>query len=284
MKYPIYIPSKGRAEIAQTPMFLRDADIPFRLVVEPDEYEAYMTLYGADYVLQLPKSGQGLSYSRNFCKKHATVSGAKRHWQIDDNVKGIYRMNKGKGIKTDTASAMTLLEEFVDRYSNVGLAGLRHQAFVRFATKPFEINQQVYSFYMILNEMPFNFRDHLIEDTDMNLQVITGGWCTILFNAYYMMKTASQTMSGGNTDSEYIGDGTWKRAKRLQLFWQDYVKGIKYNGNKYVCDMGRTWSDFGKLGYLKKSCPFLFDDEEFGSVRCEEVVKPNEDFCFNHKI
>jgi hypothetical protein len=253
VKYPVYIPSKGRATTGQTARFLRAAGIPFLLVVESDDREAYAAEYGLESVLVLPEDGQGLSYARNFCKDHATASGVKRHWQIDDNVKGVRRMNMGKGEPVeDPDKALSGLETFVDRYSNVGLAGLRHQAFVRFATKPFEINQQAYSFYMILNEMPYRFRDHVIEDTDMNLQVITGGWCTILFNAVYMDKAGSQTMKGGNTDSEYAGDGTKLRAERLRELWPKYVKAIKHNGLKYVCDTGRTWSNFGKSGRLKK--------------------------------
>jgi hypothetical protein len=40
-KYPLYVPSKGRADCCYTAEFLIRDQVPFRLVVEPSEEKAY---------------------------------------------------------------------------------------------------------------------------------------------------------------------------------------------------------------------------------------------------
>jgi hypothetical protein len=40
-KYPIYIPSKGRWESRLTSKALEEIKVPYKIVVEPSEYENY---------------------------------------------------------------------------------------------------------------------------------------------------------------------------------------------------------------------------------------------------
>jgi len=46
IRYPVYIPSKGRAEIAQTPAALKLLGVPYKLVVDSSEAEAYAQRWG----------------------------------------------------------------------------------------------------------------------------------------------------------------------------------------------------------------------------------------------
>jgi hypothetical protein len=241
-KYPIYIPSKGRAETGQTAQFLARWHVPFSLVVEPQDYDVYAAQYPQKALIQLPENDQGISYVRNFCKDHAEKLGYKRHWQMDDNIKSIKQFNKRQAIDSGADYILATVEEFVDRYANVALAGLRHVAFIRLQTTPFSLNQQVYSCFLVLNELPYRFTNHTIEDTDYNLQVLSSGWCTILFG---IEKATSGTMRGGNTDSEFAGKTLRQsrigRARTLQRTWP-CVTGIRKSNDKVVAVVNWRWT------------------------------------------
>ena len=97
-RYPVYIPSKGRAETALTPRFLIADSVPFKLVVEPQEQTAYASKWGAERLLVLPENDRGLVFVRNWIKQHSIDSGVERHWQLDDNIRRVLRVCKGQRI------------------------------------------------------------------------------------------------------------------------------------------------------------------------------------------
>ena len=67
-RYPIYIPSKGRADVGTTAQVLADGGVPFHLVVEPPEADAYTARFGREHVIVLPFHDLGLGSipARNF--------------------------------------------------------------------------------------------------------------------------------------------------------------------------------------------------------------------------
>src|SRR5689334_7989441 len=76
-KYPIYIPSKGRADNCLTAKALMRDGVPFLLVVEPQEVEAYCKNFPAENILTLPFSnlGKGSIPARNWIKEHSKKNG-----------------------------------------------------------------------------------------------------------------------------------------------------------------------------------------------------------------
>jgi len=208
-----------------TASYLARDEVPFFLVVEPHEVEAYVEAFPAATVLSLPESGRGLVYSRNWIKDHATASGAERHWQIDDNIRGFRRLYKGQRIPCDSGVALRVCEDFADRYENVALAGLNYQMFVTGlkGQPPFVTNVHVYSCTLILNALPNRFRGFYNEDVDICLQVLTEGWCTVLLNAFMADKQRTMVVSGGQTDEVYKGDGRLKMARALERVWPGLV-------------------------------------------------------------
>src|SRR4030095_2320734 len=87
-RYPIYVPSKGRATQCLTANWLQKEGVPFRLVVEPQDGEQYAGRYGLDRLLVLPFAHQGsVTPARNWIKAHAIAEGHERHWQLDDNIR-----------------------------------------------------------------------------------------------------------------------------------------------------------------------------------------------------
>jgi hypothetical protein len=226
-RYPIYIPSKGRAETCWTAQFLLRDSVPFRLVVEPQDRDAYAGRFGAERVLVLPWDNPGsVIPARNWIKDHATAEGHERHWQFDDNITYIGRRWQARRIPCHAGVALAACEDFTDRYENVAVAGLNYEMFLPTSRKapPFNLNCHVYSCSLILNSIPHRWRGRYNEDTDLCLQVLGDGWCTILFNAFYVWKKWTMQLKGGNTTTLYQGDGRLKMARSLERLWPGVVE------------------------------------------------------------
>lgn len=227
-RYPIYVISKGRADCCLTARFLLRDRVPFRLVIEPQEREAYAREFGdAGVLTELPFSnlGQGSIPARNWVWEHAKATGAARHWILDDNIHGVWRRWKARKVRCTTDVALCPVEDFVDRYENVAIAGLNYYMFSpnKIQQPPFFLNVHVYSCLLIRNDLPYRWRGRYNEDTDLCLQVLSGGECTVLFNAFLVWKVRTMTMKGGNMTELYQGDGRLKMARSLERVWPGVV-------------------------------------------------------------
>lgn len=225
-RYPIYIPSKGRYDTAHTVKFLLEDGVPFYLVVEPQEYDAYASRFGESRVLCLPFSNPGsVIPARNWIKEHATAAGHLRHWQLDDNIKAIERYYRNRRLRCSSGVALATSEDFVDRYENIAVAGLNYTMFVfpGSATPPLYRNARVYSCSLILNSLPHQWRGRYNEDTDLCLQVLADGWCTVLINTFLIRKIWTMQVKGGNTATLYQGDGRLRMARALERLWPHVV-------------------------------------------------------------
>lgn len=227
-RYPIYVISKGRYQNPLTARFLIADGVPFHMVVEPQEADAYAAAVGRTRLLVLPFSNLGLGSipARTWVWEHSLSRGHERHWILDDNIQCVYRYYNGFKIRCNSECACTAVEDFTDRYENIGIAGLNYEFFAprsRVIT-PFILNTHVYSFLLILNALPHRWRGRYNEDTDLCLQVLSAGWCTVLVNAFLAKKLPSMTMTGGNTDELYKGDGRLKMARSLERMWPGVVE------------------------------------------------------------
>ena len=224
-RYPVYVISKGRSSRCLTARFFVEDGVEFKLVVEPQEADAYREIFG-DRVAVLPFSelGQGSFPARNWCWEDAKAGGAKRHWIFDDNIYRVRRMFRGKRIPCRAGLALAAVEDFTDRYTNVAISGFNYTMFAMPRNpSPFYLNVHVYSALLIENALPQRWRLRYNEDTDLCLQVLTAGLCTILFNAFSVDKVGTMTMKGGNSDELYKGSGRLVMARALEEVWPDHV-------------------------------------------------------------
>lgn len=250
-QYPIYVISKGRAKVCYTANFLIKDKVPFWLVVEPQELEDYAARYPREIILTLPFSNLGLGGipARNWVWEHSKEQGHEWHWILDDNIKRVYRMHKGKRIRVTSSVAFRAIEDFTMRYENIGISGMNYSAFVGLASAlptgipPIYINNHVYSCLFIRNELPFRWRGRYNEDTDLCLQTLSKGWCTVLFNAFCIDKMATMTMKGGNSDQLYQGDGRLKMARSLEEAWP-YVVETKRRFGRPQHVVNNAWRKF----------------------------------------
>lgn len=231
-RYPIYVISKGRWESRLTVKALEARRIPHHLVIEPQELEQYSAVVNPSRILVLPFSnlGQGSIPARNWVWEHSIGQGAERHWILDDNIRDFYRLNKNIKWRTKSGTTFRVIEDFVDRYLNIALAGMQYAFFAPRKKKhnPFIFNTRIYSCILIKNDLPYRWRGRYNEDTDLSLRVLKDGWCTILFVAFLADKQATMTNKGGNTDELYRQDaqfdGRLEMAKSLQRQHPDVTK------------------------------------------------------------
>ena len=227
-KYPIYIISKGRAESRQTSKALEEMNLNYHIVIEPQEFKEYNKYINENKIKVLPFSnlGQGSIPVRNWVWEDSIKRGFKKHWILDDNISGFVRLNKGKRIQVKTSIIFNCIEDFVDRYTNIKIAGMNYRFFAgSWIKKPYFLNTRIYSIILIDNSIKHRWRGKYNEDTDLSLRVLKDGFCTVLFNTFLGNKAATLTMSGGNTDEVYIdGDNRLKFAQSLQSQHPNYVK------------------------------------------------------------
>ncbi len=261
-RYPVYIPSYRRHETPLTIKTLEEMGVRYSLVVEEDQVDQYEAISNPSLrtTIVLPFTGRGLVPTRNFIWDHALKSGAPRFWTFDDNISCFYRVNNNRRIRVISPAPLCALEDFVDRYENVPVAGFQYAmfAFDRTAYPPFVVNRRVYSNMLIQSDAcdpsgePYRNRGVYNDDTDLCLRIMTDGLCTILFNAFLVQKKATMTVKGGMTGL-YEGDGRYKMAKELQARfpeitgivrrwgrWQHSVDYRRFKGNRLIKKKGLT--------------------------------------------
>lgn len=223
-KYPMYIVSKTRYESMGTSKSLNRMRIPHYIVIEPQEEKQYQNAvkeFGLDMVTLLvapfSNHGDGPGRARNWAWDHSISIGAKSHWVLDDNISDFYRLHRNIRIRFESGAGFRAMEDFVDRYENIPVAGPQYRFFIAPDQKypAFVTNTRIYSTLLIRNDCKHRWRGRYNEDTDLCLRVLKGGECTVQFNAFLQGKAATQTVAGGNTSEFYhvegnLDKGTWR--------------------------------------------------------------------------
>src|SRR6267142_4343022 len=245
-RYPIFVPSKGRYESCLTMKALDAISVPYRTVVEEFEFEKYAKALGEAKILVQPTHKKGLVVTRNWIWDHARDSGARRFWTFDDNIDGFYRLNRNIKTPVGDGTILRCIEDFVDRYENIEVAGMNYFMFASRKTRvpPFALNTRVYSNMLLDARSPRRNEGFYNDDTDLCLRVLKDGNCTVLFNAFLIMKSTTMTVKGGMTP-HYVGDGRRRMAEELAAKhpdvttitrkwgrWQHQVDYSRFAGNE----------------------------------------------------
>lgn len=270
-KYPIYIISKGRWDTRLTSRSLERLGVPYSIVIEPQEFDQYAKVIDPAKIICLPFSnlGQGSIPARNFVWDHATETGAARHWIMDDNIEGFFRLNNNIKQPVGDGTIIRCCEEFTDRYENVPMSGMNYFMFASRKSKvpPFYLNTRVYSCILLSNSVDYRWRGRYNEDTDLSLRILKDGWCTILFNTFLCGKTTTMSMKGGNTDELYIQneemDGRKVMAQSLVDQHPD-VATLSFKWGRYQHHV--DYRRFRKFNKLKRASSYSYtgDTDNFG--------------------
>ena len=280
-KYPVFIVSKGRAYSRYTAKSLEKINVPYYIVIEPNEYEAYASVIDPQKILTLPfisdpDNPTGPGRARNWCWDYAKqVLKTKRHWVMDDNLRDFYRLQENAKIRVSDGTIFRVMEDFVDRYENVLVAGPNYSFFAdaKSARPAYTPNTRIYSCLLIDNDCHYRWRERYNEDTILALDVLTNGYCTIQFNAFLQGKTGTQLLKGGNTevfyhaegdgidDQGYNDTGTVKKSETLVLAYPEYCE-IAIRANRVHHKV--NYSSFKNNALIKKTNQKQVVDPEYG--------------------
>lgn len=234
-RFPLYIPTKGRAQYMHTSKALTAMKVKHHLVVEPQEIGVYQKSvdelelsaevveldlgFKKDYEtcdnLGLSKS-TGPGPARNFAREHSIAQGYAWHWVMDDNIDWFFRFNRNLKIPCRSPAFFRAMEDFCLRYKNVAMAGPNYFMFAprKIKSPAFTINTRIYSCNLIRNDTGFKWRGRYNEDTILSLDLLKAKWCTVQFNAFLQDKLETQILTGGNTDEFYWAEGERKKGER----------------------------------------------------------------------
>jgi hypothetical protein len=244
--------------------------VPFRVIVEEQEFDEYAKVVGGENLLILPKKYKeeyelmddlGLTKStgpgpaRNFAWDHSLSEGHTWHWVLDDNIDDFHRLHRNTKCFFRTNVNFVATEDFIDRYENVAIAGFNYSCFCKQDSKanPYVLNTRIYSCLLIRNDIPFRWRGRYNEDTILCLDVLSSGWATIQLNAFLQDKVTTQRMSGGNSKDFYSVEGTLAKSKMLADAYPDVASVVwKFNRWHHQVD----YSSF-KNNPLKRKASFI---------------------------
>ena len=243
------IRDRNRSDTRFTSKALEKMNVPYHIIIEASDRDKYSAVIDKQKILILPEKyldeydtfdnlgrtkSTGPGAARNFAWDHSVKRGAERHWVMDDNIVGFMRWNNNLQLYVVTGAYFRAMEDFVDRYKNVAMAGPNYFMFAARKTKapPFITNTRIYSCNLVKNNLPYRWRGRYNEDTDLSLRMLKDGWCTIQFNAFLQHKITTQAVKGGNTADFYQKEGTLPKSK-MQVDMHPDVSKLVWKFNRW---------------------------------------------------
>lgn len=228
----MFVPTKGRWESRLTIKALERIGVPYKAVVEPQEYDRYAEFIDNGNIVVLPHSNKGLVVTRNWIWDYAQYELETPYfWTFDDNIANFQRLNRNAKIYMADGTFLYVIEEFALRYANLPIVGMAYRGFAKQKQKltPIILNTRVYSNMLIETNVKdpgtgetFRNEGFYNDDTDLCLRVLKAGLCVAQINAFLVAKQPTMTISGGMTP-HYQGDGRYKMALELQRKHPDVV-------------------------------------------------------------
>lgn len=200
-QFPIFVPSKNRVKNASfLNLCVLDGVKPI-VVVEQEDYLAYVGKYPLFDFIQLPLSNKGVTYVRNFIKTYAANHGVKNYWMVDDDVSGIY---KREGTKLHHIPINQLPDL---THLNAPICSLEYRQFAWSAKQPYIVNSFCDSFVFIDTEISHGiYYDVTVEgkeDRDFAMQCIKRGLKTYRCTEYAFAAPPNGSNSGGLKETFY---------------------------------------------------------------------------------
>lgn len=234
-RYAIYIPSKGRPNTT-TAAVLDAAGLEYKIVIEPQDYDSYLSVHGHGKLLVLDKNDGGLRYVRNFIKRYSISIGETKHWELDDDLEQFYIRPKSspKNIPSDALFCLTAVEHCMDMFSNVALAGICSYAYAFSKRYAVQKNRHVYQCVLFDNSVTVaESALCAVEDWDHTFTVLEQGYCTLAFHHIMQKCTPTMKIAGGATTTVYAGDGRKRAYEAFIKQWpgrfmlKEYPKSVK---------------------------------------------------------
>jgi hypothetical protein len=219
-KYPIYIPSKGRANLNITPSLLQANGLDYTLVVEPQDYDSYCKVHSPERVVRMDKNDMGMWYVRNYMKRFSSERGDKKHWQLDDDIEKflIRKRNTNKNIEVNPLFCLSVVEHCMDMFTNVAISGIGTNVYAFSKNKAVALNRLAYQCVLVDNSLDIEAAQvGAASDWDYTLRALEAGHCTLAFHHIMQQSAPTFKNSGGCTDIAYVGD-------KRKLSYESFIK------------------------------------------------------------
>lgn len=213
---PVFIPSRGRSDTATIPRVFDAEGIPYTLVVEPHEYDAYAQRFPAADVLRLPESDRGVWYVRQFILEYCRENNIDWYWQFDDNIKRFV----GAGKPCTATEALAYAEQLVKEYANLAMVSFDYQQYAFRQRVEYSVNRRAACAVLTWSGpggdyIPIDPK----EDVDFQLQRLAAGMSTILIHRYAMEKPPMGCGGKGGCHDMYASGKHVESAKRMLEKW-----------------------------------------------------------------
>jgi hypothetical protein len=227
----IWIPSKGRPN-CPTANLLAKANVPFTVVVEPQDEEKYKCWP----IVTLDRNDGGLVFVRNWIKDRA---GTSWFWMLDDDIENFYHTKNKKNYRVTAHEAIRGAEPFFVENKTIGQASLEYQQYAWSAKKL--VTHGGYCDVAVCihagRTKMCRFRPEvtLKEDRDFTLQVLANGYLTARVCKYSFSAPKNGSNAGG-LQAEYAVDGREAAASLMMCkLWPGVCTPItKDDGRKDV--------------------------------------------------
>lgn len=237
VRSPIYIPSRHRPNANLTTKAFDEAGLDYYLLIEPHDYQNYLTYHPKSRLVVMDKDNQGVWYARTYAMNHANANGHLYCWEFDDDMKWFcYRMN-GKMVRTSPRHLISLVEQTTYQFSNIGAAGIGDAGFIfGYDNKPPVVyNAMVFQAMLLRTDTGLSFRPDVVEDADYSLQLLHAGWVTLTYKRIGQSTATTMKMKGGQTDTAYEGDGRLKQMQKLLEYHPgSYKIGYRPDGRPHL--------------------------------------------------
>jgi hypothetical protein len=201
--YPIYIPSKGRPENT-TGQLLTQAELPFTLVVEPQDAPAYLKHWSEGRLMILPRDNQGIAYVRN----QIIAQNKHWYWMLDDDLTGFFETRNRRNVRITASIALGLAQQITVGLGATQIA-LEYQQYAWSARREYVLNGYCDVCVAIDGSKARLFRyraeANLKEDRDFTLQLLSCGYRTARVSTVSFACPKNGTNKGGLYDQYQAG-------------------------------------------------------------------------------
>ena len=212
-RYPVCVLTYARAnESGRTHKTLTEMGVPHSLFVEQSQLHQYLEWYDPSCceIIPLPDDFRGWGTMgstpvRNYILDWGLERGHKRVWMLDDNIKQYIRLYQGTKNKIISPTVFTHIEDYIDRYDNVGAVSHNFNPSITEGDMRACIvkNNKCYSSMCLLTDKEFRFRYKHQEDNLYSMEMIERGLCNLCFNSVLYDKNTSGQDQGGNKKTIY---------------------------------------------------------------------------------
>lgn len=239
MKFPVYIPTRGRPKNQITARALLALGVRPTLVVEDAEHDAYeaanpdcdVVVWPQRYFDEYEKTPEldphpTTGAAHNFAWDHAREAGWSHHWIMDDNIYYFTLKQNRRRERAVSTRPFIWHEEWAQRWQNLAGLCLTMTAFQRpgTATSPVVLNTRLYCATLYRNDLAdygIRWRRGLNDDTIVSLDILkTGYWCTAQSYLLGIKKVGTSRggrIKGGMTDFYAEGGFVRKSAELVRL-------------------------------------------------------------------